>query len=70
MRFKFPKKSIARALLLCSLISISGCATPIPDACAWLTDISPNPGYKTRWTPDEQRQVDALDKNIDKNCGR
>ena len=70
MPFKPSKKWTARALTMLSLTLLVGCETQISDACAWLKPIAPNPGFDKRWTPDEMRQVDSLDKSIDKNCGR
>lgn len=67
MRLK--QKLIVKALLLLTLISLNACATPISNACGWAKQISPNPGFETRWTRDEKNQVDAYDQAVDKNCG-
>jgi hypothetical protein len=51
------------------LISLNGCTTAIPDACAWLRPVSPDQGFQDRWTHNEKVQIDQLDQSIDKNCG-
>lgn len=70
MRLKQIRRLTLKASLLLSLGLISACATPIPNACAWLTDITPDAGYKARWTENEKRTIEALDENIDNNCHR
>lgn len=58
------------AMLSLMLISLSACATPVPEACAWLRQVSPDPGFQTRWTRAEKEQIDALDRNIEQQCKR
>lgn len=68
MRLK--PKWIVKAILLLTLTSQNGCAHPVPDACGWAKEISPSPGFESRWTRDEKNQVDAYDQAVDTNCGR
>lgn len=70
MRLRMNRKSAMKAIAMSTLILLSACADPIPEACAWLKPVQPDPGFQDRWTRDEKNQVDTLDKNIDQNCGR
>jgi hypothetical protein len=56
-------------MALLMLLSLGECVTTTPDACGWLKEITPSPGFQTRWTRDEKVQVEALDEKIDTNCG-
>lgn len=62
------KKLILKVTAISMLTFLSACAAPINDSCGWLKPIQPDEGFQTRWTRAEKVQVDALDKNIDKNC--
>jgi hypothetical protein len=47
-----------------------GQVVPVPNACAWIKGVAPDPGFQTRWTENEKRTVDGQDCQIDKMCGR
>lgn len=68
MQTLLNKKFRKKLMTLSTLILLGACASPINSSCGWLKPVQPDPGFKTRWTRAEKLQVDALDKNIDKNC--
>lgn len=60
-------------LILPLMTILTGCATPpappaVADACSWATMILPDPGFESRWTASEKRQVDAYDRTVEKLC--
>lgn len=60
------------ALLLTGLaLWMTGCASspaPRSDACGWLRPIIVDPGYETRLTLDERKQILAFDDKVTAFC--
>lgn len=58
-------------LLILSL-ALAGCVgaapAPVANSCAWEKVIHPSPGFDTRWTSGEMRQVDEHNKAVRANC--
>ncbi len=54
------------------LLALTGCVgqapAPVSNACAWDKIIHPSPGFDTRWTSAEMRQVDEHNKTLRANC--
>lgn len=64
-------------LALAAMLWTTSCGTvsskPVPivaNDCAWAVRIVPDPGWETRWTDNEKRQVVLLNRDVQKNCRR
>lgn len=68
----FWKAYLTAALLLNAAFLLAGCASEPPavttSVCTAMVKIHPDPGFETRWTIGEMRQVDQNNRTFDKLC--
>lgn len=55
------------------MLSLTGACATAPatsDFCAIQPDVTPDPGFETRWTRSEKAQIEKLDEHLNDFCRR
>jgi len=66
-------KSLTLSLIVSAMLSLTSACAPAPatsDFCAIQPDVTPDPGFETRWTRGEKAQIEKLDEHLDDFCRR
>ena len=66
-------KSPMLPLIASAMLSLTGACASAPatsDFCAIQPDVTPDPGFETRWTRSEKAQIEKLDEHLDDFCRR